>query len=94
MVYFYSPMLAYAGLGVSRPISKEDETQVTAETLLVFGFFIFMSGYFAVRKGKYGPEEGMRGNYLKGIQASFWGGVQCIVGAIMILAGLSILTSR
>lgn len=83
LLYFFSavPGTVHA-LGVKSQIS--DDTSTVAWALLFFGICIFASGVMIIRNKQFGPEEGMRGNYLKGDKAIFWGLLQFVFGLVII----------
>jgi hypothetical protein len=56
--------------------------------LLFFGISLLTSGGMIMKNKRFGPEEGLRGNYIKGEKAMIWGRVQLFFGAILVFLGL------
>jgi len=80
------PTLAYS-LGTATTQSTSDKSAVFS-TLLFFGVSLLVSGDMTVKKKQYGPEEGLRNNYIKGEKAVIWGLGQLFFGLVLVVFGL------
>ena len=56
--------------------------------LLLVGFLFIVNGILALKRRRYGPEEGIRGILIKGKAAIFFGIVLTMIGLVLIAAGL------
>lgn len=75
-------------LGSPGATRNDKPSPVLALVSLLFGVGLICSGVMIIRNKKYGPEEGLSGNYIKGKQAVFWGIVQTFFGVILCCLGL------
>lgn len=84
----YFPNAAYS-LGTGNTNSSNDKSAVTG-MILFFGICLLVSGAMAVRNKQLGPEEGLRGNYIKGENAVCWGYAQLLLGFVLLVIWLMI----
>lgn len=75
-------------LGGSGKTPNGNPSFVAALASFFFGASLICSGVMIIRNKKFGPEEGLRGNYIKGEQAVFWGIVQTLLGALLCCLGM------
>ena len=80
------PTIAYS-LGTEKTQSSSDKSAVIG-TLLFFGVSLLVSGGMTVKNKQYGPEEGLRNNYIKGEKAVIWGLGQLFFGVVLVVLGL------
>jgi hypothetical protein len=86
LVAITSPVFAYS-LETEKARVSNDRSAVIA-SLLFFGASLLTSGGMTVKNKQFGPEEGLRGNCIKGEKAIIWGRAQLFFGAILVLLGL------
>jgi hypothetical protein len=77
------PNAAYS-LETGNANSSNDKSAATG-MLLFFGICLLVSGAMAVRNKQFGPEEGLRGNYIKGEKAVCWGYAQLLLGLVLVV---------
>ena len=75
-------------LGGRGETQNENPSTAAALASLFFGASLICSGVMIIRNKKYGPEEGLRGNYIKGEHAVFWGILQTFFGALLCCLGV------
>ncbi len=86
LITITSPVFAHS-LETEKARISNDSAAVIG-SLLFFGASLLTSGGMTVKNKQFGPEEGLRGNCIKGEKAVIWGRVQLFFGAILVLLGL------
>jgi hypothetical protein len=88
LILLYFPNATYP-LGTGNGNSANNKSAVTG-MLLFFGICLLVSGAMAVKNKQFGPEEGLRGNYIKGEKAVCWGYAQVFLGIVLVVIWLTV----
>jgi hypothetical protein len=89
LIAITSPIIAYS-LETEEARVSNDRPGIIG-SLLFFGASLLISGGMIIKNKQFGPEEGLRGNYLKGEKAIIWGRIQLFLGAILVFLGLIVI---